>query len=286
MPSTGRLVAAVAVLCLAACRELSEGPPTEVALSAATDTTVRVSWAAPAGAVPDSYLLAFAETGTSDWADFGVVTDTLTRADHNPSGKTGRYRVTAVFEDREYAATESPTSAPVHAEPIALGELNSSSHSGYGWGRDSGVASVFTTTYASNANRVDFYITDWSVGFAGPRYYVASPDWGPYEPGGTGLVPVSSWRPNWFSSLPSEVPGPLTAFDSTEYANNLELLPDSTFAAVVCIDTIVAADTTDPFVTVSRHYALVKLGRPDLVNGTVPVETWFQHIADLRLIQH
>jgi len=285
-PRAGRLVATVAVLCLAACQELSEGPPTDVALSAATDTTIRVSWMAPAGAVPDSYVLAFSETGTSEWVEFGVVTDTLTRADHNPLGRTGRYRVTALFKDREYTATEAPTSAPVHAEATPVGELNSSTYSGYGWERDSGVASVFTTKYASNAGRVDFYITDWTTGFAGPDYAMVSPDWGPHEPGGAGLVPAGAWRATWFSSLPSEDQGPLTPFDSTEYANNLTLLPDSTFAAVVCIDTTATADTTDTFVTVSRYYALVKLGRPDIGSGTAPVETWFQLIAGLRLIQH
>jgi hypothetical protein len=35
-----------------------------------------------------------------------------------------------------------------------------------------------------------------------------------------------------------------------------------------------------------RHYALVKLSGPDATNGTVRVETWFQLIKGLRLIQH
>jgi hypothetical protein len=55
---------------------------------------------------------------------------------------------------------------------------------------------------------------------------------------------------------------------------------------VVCTDTTVTADTTDTVVTVSRHYALVRLGSPDTVSGTVQVETWFQRIKGLRLIQH
>jgi hypothetical protein len=258
---TGLLVLAIG------CGNLSEGPPAELLLSAASDTTIRISWTAPGGSVPDSYVIAFMETGTSSWLDVGSATDSATKADHNPLGRTGRYRVTTVFGSRSYPATGSPTSAPVHTGAFAVGELNSSVYSGFGWDRDSGTGSVFTMGYASNANRVDFYITDWSTGFAGPDYYVASPDWGPYEPGGRGLVPVGRWRPNGFT-------------------HNLKLGSDSTLVAVVCTDTIVTADTTDTIVTVSRHYALVRLGSPDTVSGTVQVETWFQRIKGLRLIQH
>jgi hypothetical protein len=277
---TGLLVLA------AGCGNLSEGPPTELLLTAASDTTIRISWTAPAGSVPDSYVIAFMETGTSAWLDAGSATDSATQADHNPLGRTGRYRISSVFGSKPYPATQTPTSAPVHTGAIAVGELNSTVYSGFGWDRDSGAGSIFTMGYASNADRVDFYITDWSAGFAGPDYYVASPDWGPYEPGGSGLVPVGSWRPNGFSPLPAGEQLPLPAFDSTRYANNLRLSSDSSLLAVVCTDTTVTADTTDTFVTVNRHYALVRFGSPDTVSGTVQVETWFQRISDLRLIQH
>jgi len=270
----------------AGCGNLSEGPPTELLLTAASDTTVRISWTAPAGTVPDSYIIAFTETGDSAWLDVGSATDSATQADHNPLGRTGRYRVTAIFGSRSYPSTQTPTSAPVHTGATTVGELNSMVYSGFGWDRDSGTGSIFTMGYASNADRVDFYITDWSTGFAGPDYYVASPDWGPYEAGGTGFVPVGSWRPNGFSLLLESEQSPLPPFDSTRYANNRELGSDSTLVAVVCTDTIVTADTTDTFVTVSRHYALVKFGSPDVVSGTVQVETWFQRIKNLRLIQH
>jgi hypothetical protein len=224
------------------------------------------------------------ETGTSEWLDVASASDSATRADHNPLGRTGRYRVSAVYGGRPYHAIETPTSTPVHTAAVAVGELNSPVSSGYGWSRDSGVGSLSTMVYASNAARVDFYVTDWALGFAGPDYYVASPDWGPYEPGG-GLVPAGSWRPNWLKAL-SESQSPLPPFDSTVYANNLKLAADSTLVAVVCTDTVFLADTTDTFVTVSRHYAIARFGRPDTLTGTVQVETWFQRISDLRLIEH
>lgn len=274
------------LLLAAGCGNLSEGPPTGLRLTAASDTTIRISWTAPGGSVPDSYVIAFMETGTSEWLDVGSATDSATKADHNPLGRTGRYRVTAIFGSRSYPSAQTPTSAPVHTGATAVGELNSTVYSGFGWDRESGTGSIFTMGYASNAERVDFYITDWSTGFAGPDYYVASPDWGPYEPGGTGFVPVGPWRPNGFSSLSEGEQSPLPAFDSTRYTNNLKLGSDSTLTAVVCTDTTVFADTTDTFATVSRHYALVRLGSPDTVSGTVQLETWFQPIKGLRLIQH
>lgn len=276
----------VAFTCFAGCGQLSEGPPTDLVLTAASDTTIRVSWTAPAGGVPDSYVVAFAETGTSAWLDFGIAGDSATHADHNSLGRTGRYRVAAFFGGRSYPATATPTSAPVYSGLTQVGELNSAAYSAYGWDRDSGAGSIFTMGYASNADRVDFYITDWATGFAGPVYSMASPDWGPYEAGGSGFVPVGSWRSSRFSSLSEAGQSPLPAFDPTRYESSFELGSDSTIVAVVCIDTIVTVDTTDTIVAVSRHYALVRLGSPDVANGTVQVETWFQRIKDLRLIQH
>ncbi len=283
----GRLLAAAlaALLWTAGCGRLDEGAPTDVVLAAASDTTVRLSWVAPGGNLPDSYLVAFMATGTSEWLDVGSAIDSATQADHNPAGRTGRYRVTAIYGDRPYPAAETPTSAPVHTAAIAVGELNGSASPGYGWSRDSGAGALFAMGYASNASRVDFYVTDWAIGSAGPDYYVASPDWGPREPGGSGLVPVGAWRPNGLKSV-SEGESPLPPFDSTSYANNLKLAADSTLVAVVCTDTIFFADTTDTFTTVERHYAIARFGSPDTVTGTVQVETWFQRIRDLRLIQH
>jgi hypothetical protein len=280
------IAAAVATLALTAgCGNLSEGPPTNLTLTAASDSTIRISWTT-SGSAPDSYVIAFMETGTSTWLDVGGAADSATVADHNPAGKTGRYRVTAVFGARSYPSGQTPSSAPVHTGPIIVGELNSATRSGVGWSRDSGDAGLFDMAYASSGEQVDFYVTDWSVGHSGPAYYIASPDWGPYEPGGRGLIPVGPWRPNWFRAISSGMQAPLAAFDTASYANNLELFADSTFAAIVCTDTIFVADTLDTFATVSRHYAIARFGSPNTADGTVQVETWFQRIGNLRLIQH
>jgi len=267
-------VAAVAALALAGCESFIGGAPTEVTLGAASDTTVRVSWEAPAGGVPDSYVVAFMATDASTWVDFTAATESATTADHNPAGKTGRYRVTAVFGASTFTAAATPSSTPIHTAGVLVGELNAAEPSGYGWARDSGDGATFTMTYASNADKIDFYITDWATEYAGPHYSIASPDWGPHEPGGAGMVPPGAWRATAFCPVSSSQ-SPLPAFGTGVYDNNLELGEDSTLVAV-------CTDTTGN----SRHYALVKLGRPDTANGTVEVETWFQLIKDLRLIQH
>jgi hypothetical protein len=286
---------------LAGCADLSEGPPTELLLSAASDTTIRILWTPSGGSAPDSYVIAFMETGTSSWTDVGSAADSATQADHNPSGRTGHYRLTAVFGSRSYPSRETPTSAPVHTGPATVGELNSTVYSGFGWDRDSGAGSIFTMGYASNVARADFYITDWSLGSAGPTYYAASPDWGPRDPGGAGFIPVGPWRPNGLLFMPDGGERSLPVFDSIRYENNIKLNLDSTLAAVVCTDTAVAFDTVlvidttstidttttvDTIATVIRRYALVRFGSPDTVSGTVPVEAWFQRIQGLRLIQH
>ena len=268
-------VAAVAALALTGCESFTGGAPTDVKLGAATDTTIRVSWAAPAGGAPNRYVVAFMETGTSAWADFDTVTDSATTTDHNPLGKTGKYRVTAVFGTSTYAAAETPTSAPVHTEATLVSELNATGLPGYGWARDSGNGAAFAMTYASEADKVDFYITDWATGYAGPDYAIASPDWGPNEPGGTGVVPPGNWRATAFGPMPASEQAPLPAYKDSTYGNNLELVADSTLVAVY----------TGP-AWADRYYALVKLSGPDTGNGTVRVETWFQLIKGLRLIQH
>lgn len=280
LPLSIAAVAAIAVTMLGLVRCGATGAaPTDIVLSAATDTTVRISWVPPAGGAPDNYVASFMETGTSTWVDFATAADSATTADHNPLGKTGRYRVTAVFGSKAYEAAETPTSAPVHTEAMLVSELNAAGLPAYGWARDSGKGATFAMTYASNADRVDFYITDWATGYAGPAYAIASPDWAPHEPGGLGLVPPGTWRATAFRPVLSGDQSPLPPFSSGTYGNNLELAMDSTLVAV-CTD-----PDTDTLGT-GRCYALVKVGSPDIVNGTVKVETWFQVITGLRLIQH
>lgn len=190
-------------------------------------------------------------------------------------GKTGAYRVTAVFRGRAYPGAETPTSAPIHTGVVSVGELNSEVHAGYGWKRDSGGGSLFTMAYASNASRVDFYITDWKPGHLGPDYAIASPSWGPHESGGAGLVPVGAWRVTRFCLARASEQAPLPRFNPRDYTDNLTLAAETTYVAV-CTDT----SSWQP------SYALVRLFAADTVDGTVRVESWFQTIKGLRLIQH
>jgi hypothetical protein len=244
-------------------------PPSDIVLSAATDTTVRVSWTEPAAGPADSYVVSFKETGTEDWVDFRVATDSMTWADHDPQGKTGEYRVRAVYGGKAYEATETPTSTPVHTGPLTVSELNGPGLSGFGWTRDSGRGSPYAMTQAGSANRVDFYVTDWVAGFAGPTYYIASPDLGPGEP--SGIVPAGSWRVSAFTSLLAGGTRPLPAYPSASYHDYTEVPSTPALIGVYTADSC---------------YALVRIDSVDVASGTVHLTTWFQLVKGLRLIQH
>jgi hypothetical protein len=123
---------------------------------------------------------------------------------------------------------------------------------------------------ASNAANVDFYISDWSTGFSGPEYSVASPDEAPNDPGG--VAPTGSWRINSYTNLLANEQAALPVHSNTAYFNFTDLTTDP--AIVGC------------FTTADGYYAVVKFSGYNTGAGTVQVETWLQHIKGLRLIQH
>ena len=110
-------IAAIVVLSLSAlvlvqCDTITGDAPTNVKLEAATSTTIKVTWSAPSTSTPDRYIVSFMETGTSSYVKL-TPEPTTTTFDHNPAGKTGTYKVTAVFGSTEYDAATTPTSAPI-----------------------------------------------------------------------------------------------------------------------------------------------------------------------------
>jgi len=242
------------------------GAPTGVALEAATDSTVKVWWTAPTGGTPDKYYVAFMATDAPTYTDFDTVTTTYVV--HDPAGKTGKYKVTAVFGSQTYDAASPPRTTPIATATTTVCELNGAGSAGYGWDRTAGAGSTYSMNYAGNAAYVDFYITDFGVGYAGP-YSIASPDVGPSDPGGT--VPAGSWRVNGFTNLLLNETDPLPSQSSFNYFNYTELTPDA------CL---VGCHTDD------GYYALVKLSNYNTGTGTVSVQSWFQLIKGLRLIQH
>jgi hypothetical protein len=254
-------------LVIVGCPALTGGAPTDVKLEMATDSTVKITWVAPTEGTPDKYIVAFMVTGGSTYADFDTVTSTT--ATHDPAGKTGKYKVTAVFGSETYDAANFPSSAPIATTAKTVGELNSADLAGYGWDRTAGTGTTYTMTQASSAANVDFYITDWAAGFAGPTYSIASPDEAPNDPGG--VAPTGSWRINGYTNALANANDPLPTHSNTTYFNYTDLTTDPTLVGIYTAD---------------GYYALVKLSSYNYTSGNVQAEGWFQLVKGLRLVQH
>ena len=261
---------AVCTFVLVQCDELTGGAPLNIKIVADTDSTLTISWSAPTEGTPDKYMVGFMETGTASYTTIGE--PTATELMHDPAGMTGTYKVTAVFGSSEYDGAITPTTMPIATVETAVGELNGAELAGYGWGRATGAGATYTMTQASSAASVDFYITDWEIGYDGPSYYIASPDITPDDPGNVGVVPPASWAINAFSDPLGSLQGPIPHHESgINYFDNTELTADPT---------VVACHTADDY------YGLVKVGSFNTGTGEVKVESWFQTIMGLRLIQH
>ena len=245
------------------------GAPQNLVLAAATDSTVNISWMPPTSMTPNKYVVSFKRTGYPTFDDVGEVTGTSFV--HDPAGATGQYRVTAVYDSAQYSANETPGTTPVGTTMIRVPELNGTGKTGYGWSRTTGEVTMYDMTLTDSADKVDLYVTDFAQGFAGPDYFVASPDTAPYDPGG--IVPAGYWHVTRFSHLDS-----LATEDSV-----LPRYLESRYRKSSILDSLprlVACYTED------RHYALVKTTAVDTINGTADIQTWFQLIENLRLIEH
>ena len=246
------------------------GAPTGVRLNAATDSTVNVAWFAPADSTPSGYVVLFKETGTANFDSVGS-TVSLSYV-HDPAHRTGQYAVAAVYGSNRVQSATAPSTAPVHSTSLAVPELSdTAANTGYGWNRSTGDASLYDMKTLDSAALVDFYVTDSAPGFAGPNYKVASPEMAPQDPGGS--VPIGSWHITWFSHLDSTATADsiLPRFAQSRYRRSSLL--DSLPRLVACV-------------TEDTCYALLNVDAVDTVSGTADIETWFQLIRGLRLIEH
>ncbi len=260
---------AVTALVLVQCDELVGGAPTGIQIEAATDSTITISWTAPTEGTPDKYVVYFKPVGTATYEMAGEVTTTA--AEHDPAGHTGMYMVKAVFGSDEYQGATTPSTEPVETPIATVGELNAEAEAGYGWDRADGDGMAYTMTETASAPLVDFYITDWTTGYTGAEYSIASPDEAEGDPGNVGVVPAGQWKVNAFSDPLSSVTDPLPAHSALLYANYTDIT--QTPLAVACY-------------TEDGYYALVYIASEDHVNGEVEAETWFQLVQGLRLIEH
>lgn len=263
------LLAITAVTLFTSCEDIIGDEPTNVALSAATDTSVMITWNAPT-TTPDKYIVYFKGVGQANYTNVGEVT--TTSFTHNPAGLTGKYYIAAKLGSTEYDSDVKSTE-PIASASVTLSELNSTGNSGYGWVRTTGASGTYSMANASNSSSVDFYLTNFAAGFSGTPYSVASPNEGPNDPGG--VVPSGSWRTNGISDPITDPQAPLPAYIAgTTYFNFTNITSYPTYLGVRM------ADGSD------IYYALIKVDGINTGAGTVTVESWFQSIKGLRLIKH
>jgi len=245
------------------------GAPRNLVLYAATDSTVFLNWTAPSDSQPIRYVVSFRRTGSPRYDSVG---STIAPGfDHDPAGKTGRYQVTAVYGSGRFTSTETPSTAPVGTGLLRVFELNAGDKTGYGWDRTTGQASLYDMTTSDSAGKVDLYVTDFAPGYAGPDYWVANPFFAPQDPGGG--VPAGAWRVVRFSGLDTLMTenDPLPRYTQSRYRDSLVLSP---------LPALVACHTED------GYYALIKATAVDVDEGTADIQTWFQLIRNLRLMEH
>jgi hypothetical protein len=253
---------------------IQHGAPHNLKLTAATgsDSTVNVAWSAPtdSGYTPSRYVVLFEETGTTHYDSVGYDSLPLSYV-HNPLHRTGSYKVAAVYDSTWATSTEAPSTAPVWNTLQWVPELNGGGYPGYGWDRTTGEATLYDMTTTDSFAKVDFYVTDLALGFAGPTYYAASPDTAPQDPGGG--VPSGFWHLTMFSHLDSTATedSMLPFFVTSRYRRTSIL--DSLPRLVAC------------YTTFDDHYALLRVQQTDTLQGAY-IETWFQKIKGLRLIEH
>ena len=246
-------------------------PPSHLTVTADnTGTRVHLQWDASPTADIDGYIVYFKALGAKgEYVAIDTLAATETEYETDPQGRSGWYYVTAYKGDTESAPTEDVSTVPYHNPAATVYELNGSGGSGYGWDRTDGTGSVYRMSQASSASSVDFYITNFAAGYSALPYYIASPDVSQQCSDST-IVPSASWRVNGIKLVTvQEADSVLPA--AGNYVSYEELIGDSYYGVH----------------TEDNYYGLIHtLGTPDVQNGTQSIETWFQLVRGLRLINH
>jgi hypothetical protein len=255
------------------------GAPTGVDVRAEpdSDSTVMIAWTAPAEGAPDKYFVYFRALQDTGYTFLGETTGTAYV--HLPSGHTGQYKVVAMFGADTYEATDKPGTIPVHSDTFTVYEINKdSSRCGYGWTRDSGIAGLFAMTDSSLKDSIDFYISDLALGSGQLPYAVVSPNKADsIDPGAAGIVPTANWRKNGFSN---PLGGPQSPLPSYKAPPNANYFIYTEIPQVPCYIACYTAGEQE------KHYALIQVNAVDGNAGTVQIESWYQLVPGLRLIEH
>jgi hypothetical protein len=247
--------------------DIPGGPPDSLALKLETDSTVRLSWTPPVEGTPNTYLLLFREAGDSE---FKTVIDTLaTGVEHDPAGRTGDYIIAARFGAQVYQGDDTVTTLPILTDTKTVKELNGSGLAGWGWLRTSYIGELFSMNDTASIQYVDWYVTDFDSGTAGPLYSIASPSEGPADPGGG--VPEGDWHLTEIAGPLEDEKAPVPISGDSVYSTRVQIQGSPTHYAVV---------TADGF------YAMIKVTNVRINQTDIKAQAWLQPIRGLRLLRH
>lgn len=252
--------------------ESSGGPPLDLTVAAATDSTVRLSWSPPAEGTPSGYKVYFKPVNGSGFQMVESVPGSNSSAIIDPDGETGLYTSSAIYSggDEKFCA-DTVTTIPVHTSSLTVYELNATGNGGYGWDPATGAAALYSMSEQASAAHVDFYITEFTEEYGNTPYSVASPDEAVNDPGNTGFVPNGNWKSNRFGYPVSNENSPLPSYSAELYFNFSDILTTPLLMPVYIQD---------------NHYALAKFTNVNPASGQVEVESWYQPVQGLRLIKH
>jgi hypothetical protein len=251
------------------------GPPRDPYLIADTDSTVTVLWSPPEPQAQCLYQLYF--KGVRDSAYTLLSTTVSSMSKHMPQGATGCYKVAAKFGSTVYESPTVLSTVPVHTDVTTMAELNADpGHAGYGWNRDSGVGGVHSMADSANCRYVDFYVSDLQIAFGDPLTIVSPNKADSIDPGAVGVVPSAAWRTNGFSDPLPDPQSPLPGWHPPPYNYFIYTQITTEPCHIACYT---AGDTV-------KHYALIQVDSVDVSSGRVWMESWYQLVPGLRLIQH
>ncbi len=244
-------------------------PPASLSISADnTGTRVVLTWEASPTEDIDGYIVYFKPINGT-FAPIDTLEATETQYEVDPQGTAGEYHVTAYKGDNESDPTDNVSTIPYHTAAVEVYELNGAGSSGYGWDRTTGSGSAYPMSQASSADNVDFYITNFAAGYTVVPYYLASPDVSQAS-SDSSIVPSANWRVNGIKHVTNEEANSVLPA-AGNYVNYEELIGNSYYGVH----------------TEDGYFGLVYTnGVPNTSNGTQNIETWFQLVQGLRLINH
>lgn len=245
---------------------IAGAPPRNPRMEPGSDSTLLLHWDVPDSGTPGAYGVFFRPAGAAEFALAGETTGLS--YEHFPAGFTGSYRVGARFGAAWFIADTVMSTLPTTSDNVTIYELNMPGDAGYGWDRLTGLGTTQTMRDSLSPLVVDFYVTDFDTGTAGPVYFLATPDTVPFDPGDS--LPQGNWRRTLFCGPLANDRDPLPPAADTCWRPWYELGSTPDYVGVLAVDTC---------------FAVLKLTNVRPNHGDVRAQSTFQPIPGLRLIR-